>query len=92
MIRDESLVGIIDWGDLNGGDAATDIACAWMLFAGVRHRLQFLDAYGVTDDLVCRAKGWAVHLGLGLVESDEPRHIRLDALTLERVLADSHAS
>ena len=89
VIRDGSLVGLIDWGDLNGGDAATDIACAWMLFADALHRLQFLDAYGVSDDLCRRAKAWAVHFGLALVESGERHHMRLGAVTLERVLADT---
>jgi aminoglycoside phosphotransferase (APT) family kinase protein len=30
VVRDGSLVGLIDWGDLNGGDASTDVACAWV--------------------------------------------------------------
>jgi aminoglycoside phosphotransferase (APT) family kinase protein len=89
VVRDGALVGLIDWGDVHGGDAATDVASAWMLIATARHRREFLDAYGAGEALVCRAKGWAVHLGLALVASGEPRHTQLGFNTLERVLADS---
>jgi hypothetical protein len=51
--------------------------------------MEFLDAYGACEALVCRAKGWAVHLGLALIESNEPRHTQLGLATMERVFADS---
>jgi len=89
IVRDGALAGIIDWGDLNGGDAATDLACTWTLIAGERRRLEFLDAYNACEALVCRAKGWAVHMGLALVESGESRHTPLGLAALERVVADS---
>jgi len=89
VVRDGSLVGLIDWGDVHGGDAATDVACAWLLIANAPRRLEFLKAYGASEALVCRAKGWAVHLGLALVKSGEPRHTQLGLAALERVVADS---
>ena len=82
-------VGLIDWGDLNGGDAATDLACAWMVISNERRRQQFLNTYRASEELVCRAKGWAIHLGLALVGSGDPRHTPLGLAALERVVADS---
>ncbi|HAW29186.1 MAG TPA: aminoglycoside phosphotransferase, partial [Planctomycetaceae bacterium] len=41
IIRDGTLVGVIDWGDLNGGDAATDLACAWLLLDTAVKRQEF---------------------------------------------------
>jgi aminoglycoside phosphotransferase (APT) family kinase protein len=89
VVRNGALAGLIDWGDLNGGDAATDVSCAWMLIADARRRREFLAAYGPGEALVCRARGWAVHLGLAHLESNEPRHTQIGLATLERVLADS---
>jgi aminoglycoside phosphotransferase (APT) family kinase protein len=89
VVRDGSLVGIIDWGDLNGGDAANDVACAWMLIEPAPLRREFLDVYGADEALVSRAKGWAVHIGLALVVSGEPRHVPMGRATLDRVLADT---
>ncbi|OYW23209.1 MAG: hypothetical protein B7Z55_03760 [Planctomycetales bacterium 12-60-4] len=89
VIRDGSLAGLIDWGDLNGGDAATDVACAWMLIDAPLRRREFLQAYGASDAVRWRAMGWAVHIGLGLVDSGEPRHVPLGLATLNRVIADA---
>ncbi len=64
LVDDGRLVGVIDFGDLTGGDPATDLASAWMLFdrAGAD---EVLGAYGDVDaDLEARARGWAVLFGL----------------------------
>lgn len=89
VVRDGLVVGLIDWGDLNGGDASTDLACAWTLVDDSDVRGELLAAYGATDAEVRRARGWAVHMGLGLVDSEEPRHVPLGAATLRRVASDA---
>lgn len=89
IVRNGSLVGLIDWGDLSGGDAATDLDCAWLLNLSAPHRRELLAAYGADEALVCRAKGWAILVGLALLESGEPRHTPLGLAALERVIADS---
>jgi aminoglycoside phosphotransferase (APT) family kinase protein len=86
VIREGALVGIIDWGDLAGGDVATDLACGWLLL-GAERRREFLAAYGADEALVARAKGWAALMGLALLVSGESRHTPLGAKTLERVIS-----
>jgi aminoglycoside phosphotransferase (APT) family kinase protein len=89
VVRDGALAGLIDWGDLHGGDAATDLACAWLLIDSAPRRREFLNACGAEEALVGRALGWAVSLGLALLDSGEPRHVPLGLATLERVTADA---
>lgn len=89
LTRDGSLGGLIDWGDLNGGDAATDVACAWMLMDGADVRRRFLDAYRPPEYVVPRARGWAVHMGLALVDSGEARHVPMGLAALNRVVSDA---
>jgi aminoglycoside phosphotransferase (APT) family kinase protein len=88
LVRDEALVGLIDWGDLAGGDVATDLACAWLLMEQPAVRRRFFAAYRASDEEVARARGWAVHIGLALVDSAEPRHVPLGLAALARVIAD----
>lgn len=88
VIRDGSLAGLIDWGDLNGGDASTDVACVWLVIDSAPLRQEFLNAYGADDALVCRARGWALHFGLALLDSGEHRHVPMGQAALNRVLAD----
>lgn len=92
LVRDGALVAFIDWGDVSGGDVATDIACAWMLLESVRLRREFLDAYDASEALIQRALGWAIHIGLLLVTSGEPRHVPLGLATLQRVVAEARAA
>ncbi len=89
VVRGGALVGLIDWGDLNGGDVASDLACAWTLLDEAARRRELLDAYGASEPLAKRALGWAVHMGLSLADSGEPRHIPLGLATLARVLEDA---
>lgn len=89
VIRDGALVGVIDWGDLCGGDPATDLASAWLLIDSAAGRREFLTCYGGTPCLHRRATGWAIHLGLALVDSNEPRHQPLGQTALARVIEDS---
>jgi aminoglycoside phosphotransferase (APT) family kinase protein len=89
VVRDGALAGLIDWGDMNGGDVATDLACTWTLVDGGARRRALLDAYGASAAMAMRALGWAVHMGLMLADSGEPRHVPLGLTTLERVLEDA---
>ncbi|EDL56174.1 aminoglycoside phosphotransferase family protein [Gimesia maris] len=89
IIRDGTLIGIIDWGDLNGGDAATDLACAWLLLDTAGKRQEFFTLYNAEPAQIRRAQGWALHIGLTLHDSNEPRHVPLGLTTLQRVLEDA---
>jgi aminoglycoside phosphotransferase (APT) family kinase protein len=85
-VRGGGLAGVIDWGDLTAGDAATDLACAWMLFDAPEERAAFFEAYEAHDAVVARAAGWAVHFGSALLDSGERRHAALGASTLRRLV------
>jgi aminoglycoside phosphotransferase (APT) family kinase protein len=89
VIRNGSLAGLIDWGDLTGGDPANDMACTWMLIEAAPLRREVLDAYGAEEAMVSRARGWAVHIALALIDSGEPRHAPMGRAALDRVLADA---
>ena len=88
LVRDGTLAGIIDWGDMTAGDMATDLACAWMLF-DARGRSAFLDAYGPTEDERLRAMGWAVNFASALVDSGELRHTRMGHSVLRQLVGSS---
>jgi aminoglycoside phosphotransferase (APT) family kinase protein len=89
VVRNGALVGLIDWGDLTGGDAACDLACAWLCIESAPLRQQLFSAYRADEALIRRARGWAVHLGLMLIDSGEPRHVPMGQAALDRVLADA---
>jgi aminoglycoside phosphotransferase (APT) family kinase protein len=67
VVRDGTLAGVIDFGELCAGDPATDLSAAWILLpAGAASR--FFDAYGQADEAtIARARGWAVLRALGLI-------------------------
>ena len=67
------LVGVIDFGDLTGGDPATDLASAWLLFDPATAD-DVLGAYGDVDaDLEARARGGPCSSG----SSSPPRGSRV---------------
>lgn len=88
LVENGVITGIIDWGDITAGDAATDLASIWMLFADPKARLQALAAYGdVSESMRLRARGWAVLFGVVLLDTglvDHPRHQVMG----ERILAN----
>lgn len=84
------LSAVIDWGDITGGDPATDLAAIWMLFPsdtydGIRA------AYGCATPATWeRARGWAVFFGVILLDTgltDDPRFADVGRLTLDRLAA-----
>jgi len=85
LVQDGALAGLIDWGDVTAGDVATDLACAWMLFASARARTLFLEAYAPSEQVQARAAGWAVHFASGLIDSGEPRHVQIGLSAMRRL-------
>jgi aminoglycoside phosphotransferase (APT) family kinase protein len=84
------LAGVLDFGDLNGGDPASDLAVAWMLLPH-EHRAAFRSAADADDDdLWTRARGWALALGLVILahSGDNPPYAALARRTLDAVLSD----
>ncbi|MER6664773.1 aminoglycoside phosphotransferase family protein [Amycolatopsis japonica] len=67
IVRDGTLAGVIDFGDLCSGDPATDLSAAWLLLPeGTANR--FFEAYAVADEAtIARARGWAVLRALHLI-------------------------
>lgn len=86
VVRDGILTGILDWGDMSAGDAATDLAAAWTLFKSPAARARFWSAYDPDTSSVIRARAWAVLFGAGLACSGDPEHERVGRGLLGRVL------
>jgi aminoglycoside phosphotransferase (APT) family kinase protein len=86
------ITGIIDWGDMTSGDIATDLASIWILFSDKNVRQQAIAAYRtVSEATLHRAKGWAILLGVMLLDTglvDNPRHAAIGEKTLRRVVED----
>ena len=83
------ITGVIDWGDLNRGDPATDLASAWMLFDDATTRQAFFEAYaGLDEAALARSRGWAVFFGVMLLDislADNPAHAAAGERTLRRL-------
>jgi aminoglycoside phosphotransferase (APT) family kinase protein len=79
---------VLDFGDLTGGDPATDLAAGWMFF-GPRGRAVFRECLdGVDAATWRRARGWALIMGTAIATSSagNPRMAAIGAHTLEQVL------
>lgn len=90
MAHEGRLTGVVDFGDITGGDPATDLAVAWMLFPD-ETRAQFLDAYGGPDRPTReRARGWALVFALAFLASSAGHDTMgaMGTVTMQRVLAD----
>ncbi|MEZ5987381.1 MAG: aminoglycoside phosphotransferase family protein [Hyphomonas sp.] len=91
LVRNGKFAAFIDWGDMCAGDPATDIASVWALFDDPAARCTALEAYGMSEATLARARGWAVFYGVILLETgrhDHPRHARMGADTLRRLSED----
>jgi len=89
------IAAVIDWGDLTGGDVATDLAGIWSLFESADARQRIIERYLPSEDLLARAMGWAVVFGVVLVDSgliNSPRHAQAGRVTLERLALDGAAT
>lgn len=93
LVHDGRLSGVIDFGDVTGGDPATDLAIAWMLLPADCHDA-FCDAYGgaggpaAADGLWTRARGWALAMSLMCLahSADNPEIAGIGARTLAAAL------
>ena len=69
LVHRGRISGVIDFGDVTGGDPAGDLSIAWMLLPADNHET-FQNAYrasaGHQADHACwaRAKGWALAMSL----------------------------
>ena len=89
---DGKISGLIDWGDICGGDPASDLSCIWMLLGDAADRSAALAAYGADQMLIARARGWAAQYGVVLLDAgriDNPRYARIGDAVLRRVVADA---
>jgi aminoglycoside phosphotransferase (APT) family kinase protein len=90
VVCDGRLAGVIDFGDLTGGDPATDLAVAWMLLPA-ELRASFRAELGDVDEATWRrARGWALSHAIACLasSSDDPRMRGVGAKTLAAVLED----
>jgi len=93
LIDRKGISGILDWGDLARGDAATDLGALWMLFEEPSARRAALDAYGpVSGATLARARGWAVFYGATLFAAGHERdtqHRVVGERTLRRLASEA---
>lgn len=91
LSRDGRLVGVIDWGDMCGGDPAVDLGSVWGLLPHASARAAALASYAPDDALLARARGWAILFGATVYENgrvDNPRHAAMGEATLRRLAED----
>lgn len=90
LVHRGDVTGVIDFGDITGGDPATDLFIAWALFPPSA-RDTFRAAAGDVDDATwARARAWALALGAVVKanSADNPAYHRLGDRMLTAVLAD----
>jgi aminoglycoside phosphotransferase (APT) family kinase protein len=93
LVDHDQLAAMIDFGDINAGDPATDLAAAWMSFDAAGRRA-FQDHYRsrttLDPDTWDRARGWALAIGMALVvnSDDHPQLAAVGRHALSAVLAD----
>lgn len=90
LVRGGRLVAVLDFGDLYGGDPATDLAAAWMLLPAADRPAFRAAAGGVDEAGWRRARGWALHHGAACLahSADDPTIRRVGERTVGHVLAD----
>jgi aminoglycoside phosphotransferase (APT) family kinase protein len=83
-----TLSSVIDWGDMNLGDPAGDLACAWMLF-DPEHHAEFWCSYGAVSAATReRALGWASFFGVTLLLAglgNQPEFMATGSLIIQRI-------
>ena len=86
LIANGCLTGVIDWGDLAGGDRACDLAGVWMLLPQLESRSRAMAACGTVSDATwARARGWALLFAVILLSSglvDDTRMVAIAERTL----------
>jgi aminoglycoside phosphotransferase (APT) family kinase protein len=92
---DGTFRAIIDWGDITAGDVATDLAGTWALFDSAAARERVLTRYEPDENLLKRARGWAVLFGIVLLDSgliNSPRHADAGRKILQRLSASAETT
>lgn len=87
LVEEGVVSGVIDFGDITGGDPATDLAIVWNLLAPVQG--EFWSVYEGDEALRMRARGWAIHLGLAYLanSADNPVMAAIGRSTIDSVVA-----
>lgn len=92
LVREGLISGVIDWGDITGGDPATDLASLWMLFDNAQVIEAAMQAYMTQTEcdsaMLIRARGWVVMFGAVLADSgrvNNPSHAAMGRATLARL-------
>jgi len=88
--RPAELAAVLDFGDLTGGDPATDLAAGWMLFGPQARAVFRAHLAGVDAATWQRARGWALNMGSAIAtrSGDNPRMAAIAAHALEQVLLE----
>lgn len=89
VVNDDSVAGVIDFGDLTSGDPASDLAVGFMLFDS-SGRERFRDSTGEhSDDTWNRSRAWAIALGTAFLahSADNPDMKQVADFTLSQALA-----
>lgn len=92
LINQGEISAVIDWGDLTGGDVATDLQSIWALFERPEDREFILDEYAPDQATLERAKAWAILMAVVMVDTgltSSPRHEKQGRQQLARLLQDS---
>lgn len=88
LVEGGRITAVIDWGDITGGDVATDLASIWGLFEARADRERILSEYNPDPAILDRARGWAVLFGAVLLDSglvNSPRHAAMGRTLLTRL-------
>jgi aminoglycoside phosphotransferase (APT) family kinase protein len=90
LVADGRLSGVLDFGDLTGGDPATDLVSGWMLFSPPAREV-LRQASGVDDDTWARARGWALAIGAACManSADNPIIAAVGLRAVSAVLSES---
>jgi aminoglycoside phosphotransferase (APT) family kinase protein len=89
LVKAGCLTGVIDWGDLAGGDRACDLAAVWMLLPQLENRRRAVAACrSVSAATWRRARGWALLFAVILLSSglvDDARMVAIAEHTIARL-------
>ncbi|MFF4986220.1 aminoglycoside phosphotransferase family protein [Streptosporangium saharense] len=87
LLDGEGLAAVLDFGDLTGGDPATDLAAAWLVF-DENAREVFRSRVDADEVTWGRARGWALAMGTALAvhSADSPGMAAVGDHVLDQVL------
>ncbi|MFF0575592.1 aminoglycoside phosphotransferase family protein [Streptosporangium saharense] len=87
LLDGEGLAAVLDFGDLTGGDPATDLAAAWLVF-DQNAREVFRSRVDADEVTWGRARGWALAMGTALAvhSADNPGMAAVGDHVLDQVL------